>query len=192
MENFLALLAEYGPLVYVLLFLYCSLKSGLLPLFAGFAAYEAALDVNLVLVTTFAGGYLGDELRFAIARRYGSKVGARWPRVQEAINRARILMDRYGAWYIFIYRYPKGMRTIGAIPVGIGEMPWAKFTLFNAASAALWTIFLVLGGYLFGDLIASTAESGWGAISIALLLGFLVVTYIAWRRVSRTLISETI
>lgn len=185
MEQFLALLEEYGLVVYVLVFLYCGLKSGLLPLFAGVAAYGGALDVSVVLAVTFAGGYLGDELRFAVARRYGPSFAARWPRVLEAINRARTLMTRYGALYIFIYRYPKGMRTIGAIPVGFGDMPWPKFTALNAASAALWTSILVLGGYFFGDLIASAAESRWGLFSISLLVGFLVATYVAWRRISR-------
>ena len=190
MDNFMALLEEYGLLLYLLLFLYCSLKSGILPLFAGFAAYEGALDVDVVLVATFAGGYLGDELRFAVARRYGPSVASRWPRLQKAIRQARSLMARYGALYVFIYRYPKGMRTIGAIPVGLGEMPWIMFTCLNAASAALWTSVLVLGGYFFGDLISSSSERGWLVLSFLFLAVFSTAAYAAWRRVSQPSYEE--
>lgn len=187
METFLALLEEYGLLVYALLFAYCSLKSGALPLFAGFAAYKGALDPSIVLILSFAGGYLGDELRFALARRYGEHIFARWTWTQEAIKRARILMARYGILYLFIYRYPKGMRTIGAIPVGLGEMPWRTFTILNAASAALWAGILVGTGYFFGNIVASAADRNWGVVSVALLFVFFVLTYVAWRQVCRSL-----
>ena len=70
MEEFPILLREYGVVIYALLFGYCALKSGWLPLFAGYAAFAGALDLRLVALVVFAGGYLGDELRFAIARAY--------------------------------------------------------------------------------------------------------------------------
>ena len=38
------------------------------------------------------------------------------------MGRAQRLMARYGALYIFLYRYPKGMRTIGALPLDLGDM----------------------------------------------------------------------
>lgn len=63
MEAIISLISQYGTLVYLLLFGYCALKSGSLPLFGGYAAQAGALDVALVAVATFAGGYLGDELR---------------------------------------------------------------------------------------------------------------------------------
>jgi membrane-associated protein len=42
METVLALVRDYGTAVYVLLFAYCALKSGSLPLFAGYAAQTGA------------------------------------------------------------------------------------------------------------------------------------------------------
>ena len=62
------LMQDYGLWVYVILFLYCALKSGSLPLLAGYAAQAQLLDLSLVLGVTFAGGYLGDEARFLAAR----------------------------------------------------------------------------------------------------------------------------
>lgn len=185
MDEILALIKDYGQVAYIFLFLYCALKSGLLPLFAGYAAFAGALDISLVLLATFAGGYLGDELRFAVGRRYGASLFNNRPRFRSLLDAAKTLIDRYGAAYIFVYRYPKGLRTVGALPVGLTEMPWLKFSALNAASAATWTIALVGAGYLFGATIEKTIADYWGQISFALLLLFAFVTFIAWQFSSR-------
>ncbi|WP_417513631.1 DedA family protein [Minwuia sp.] len=185
MEAFLDLLSQYGPWIYALLFFYCALKSGALPLFGGYAAYAGALDPVAVAVATFAGGYLGDEMRFALARRHGAGVMGRRAFTRKAMHRAQALMAHYGIWYIFLYRYPKGMRTIGALPVGLGEMPWRIFSPVNAASAALWTGLLVGGGYFFGGIIARAVETNWGIFSVGLLVIFVALAALGWWRVNR-------
>jgi membrane-associated protein len=104
METVLALVRDYGMAVYVLLFAYCALKSGSLPLFAWYAAQTGALDVATVAAATFAGGYLGDEARFAVARRYGHRLSTGRPRMARLIARGTDLLDRYGLIYLFLYR----------------------------------------------------------------------------------------
>ena len=54
--------------VYAILFAYCALKSGALPLLAGVIAQQGARDPVLVAASAFLGGFLGDEARFAVAR----------------------------------------------------------------------------------------------------------------------------
>jgi len=172
-------------LVYAILFGYCAFKSGALPLFAGILVQTGALSLGPVVMAAFLGGYLGDEARFALARRYGEALMARWPRTRRWLETGKQLMARYGAAYIFLYRYPKGMRTIGALPVGLGAMPWLRFTTLNAASAALWTAILVSVGYAFGASITRAVESHWGWASVALLAAFVLAAWIAIRRLTR-------
>ena len=81
METVLQLLRDYGTAVYLILFLYCALKSGALPLFGGYAAQQGALDPFWVAGAAFAGGYLGDELRFFLARKYGEILVKNRPRL---------------------------------------------------------------------------------------------------------------
>ena len=95
------------------------------------------------------------------------------------------MLSHYGSAYIFLYRYPKGMRTIGALPVGLTEMSWQKFTVLNGLSAILWTGLLVGSGYYFGSVIESAVRTGWGASSIMLLLVSIAAIVLAWRRISR-------
>ena len=190
MDAFLSLLNEYGTAVYMVMFAYCAFKSGALPLFAGYAAQTGALDVWIVAAATFAGGYLGDEARFALARQYGERLVQGRPRLSRLLDKAKTLLDRYGGAYIFLYRYPKGMRTIGALPVGLTDMTWRRFSALNAASALLWTGLLVGVGYLFGAAIRQAAENGWGTVSVVLLIAFIGVTVFAWRRVSAMTVPE--
>ena len=187
METFLNFIRDYGALSYTLLFAYCALKSGALPLFAGYAAQAGVLDVSWVAIAVFAGGYLGDEARFYAVRRYGVASLTSRPRIAKALDTAKKLLDHYGTAYMFLYRYPKGMRTIGALPVGLTAIKWSKFTLLNAASATLWTSLLVGAGYLFGETIENTVSANWGIFSVALLAVFVLLSYLAWRRVSRVL-----
>ena len=184
MDVLLNLLDEYGLLAYVLLFLYCAMKSGALPLFAGMAAQYGYLDLSLVMLVVFCGGYLGDELRFYWVRRYGEGFIMTRPRLAKLASNAKLLLDRYGLIYMFIYRYPKGMRTIGAIPVALTEIKWIKFTCLNAASAALWTAILSGAGFVFGRTLENLVSQQWGVFSVVLLLVFLALSYLGWRTVN--------
>jgi len=185
METVLQLLRDYGTAVYVILFLYCALKSGALPLFGGYAAQQGALDPLWVAGVAFAGGYLGDEARFYAARRYGESVVDKRPRLAVWLDKARKVLDRYGTAYIFLYRYPKGMRTIGAFPIGLTDIPWLRFTALNAASALLWVVVLVGAGYAFGGAIDEAVSNHWGVGSVVMLGLFVALSVVAWRRVSR-------
>lgn len=105
MDQIMTLVRDYGVLVYALLFAYCVLKSGSLPLFAGFAAQTGALDVTTVAAAVLAGGYFGDEAR---SRRHGA--GETLAKIQPLVDKGVIMLERYGTAYIFLYRYPKGLR----------------------------------------------------------------------------------
>jgi membrane-associated protein len=91
------------------------------------------------------------------------------------------MLERYGYWYVFLYRYPKGMRTVGALPVGLTSIPWIRFTALNAGSAFLWAVLLVGSGYLLGGAIADAAEANFGAFSVALLAVGLIALVLGFR-----------
>ena len=185
MDTVLTLVGDYGTAVYVILFLYCALKSGALPLFGGYAAQQGVLDPVLVSVASLAGGYLGDELRFSVARRYGTAWVSGKPRLEKMMRHSEQLLKRYGAAYIFLYRYPKGLRTIGSLPVGLTDISWRRFTLLNAASALTWAILLVGVGYAFGAVIEDAVMQGWGAVSIGLLVISVTLIWLGFRQISR-------
>jgi membrane-associated protein len=191
MDQILALIRDYGVLIYVLLFAYCALKSGSLPLFAGFAAQTGALDVLIVAASVLAGGYLGDEARFLAARRWGLALLHRWPRFKPGVDKCIVLLERYGAAYIFMYRYPKGLRTVGAFPVGLTDMAWQRFTMLNLTSALAWTLALVGGGYWLGSALSGWIGSHWGLASTVLLVLFGTASLLGWRKFGTQLREST-
>ena len=182
MEGMLALIQQYGLLVYLLLFGYCALKSGWLPLFAGYAAHTGALDVGYVALVAFMGGYLGDELRFALARTYGTTWLEKPNRLGRLFKTASELANRYGTAYIFLYRYPKGLRTIGALPIGLTSISWRRFSLLNACSALAWVVVLVGGGFTFGATFDSLGVENLTALSLLFLCVFLFTLYRLWNQ----------
>ena len=182
MEGMLDLIQQYGLLVYLLLFGYCALKSGWLPLFAGYAAHTGALDVGYVALAAFMGGYLGDELRFVLARTYGTTWLEKPNRLGRLFKRATELANRYGTAYIFLYRYPKGLRTIGALPIGLTSISWRRFSLLNACSVLVWVVVLVGGGFTFGATFDSLGVENLTALSILFLCVFLLTLYRLWNQ----------
>jgi len=185
MDTVLTLVGDYGAAVYIILFLYCALKSGALPLFGGYAAQQGVLDPVLVGAAALAGGYLGDELRFRVARRYGTAWTSGKPRLENMMRYSEQLLKRYGTIYIFLYRYPKGLRTIGSLPVGLTDISWGRFTILNAASALIWAILLVGAGYVFGEAVEDAVTQGWGTASIVLLILSVALIWFGFRRISR-------
>ena len=55
---------------------------------AGLAVHRGRLTLPLVWVLAAAGGMLGDTIYFALGRRYGEELLARWPRLGRSIQRA--------------------------------------------------------------------------------------------------------
>jgi len=185
MESMLALIGEYGRAVYVVLFLYSSLKNGALPLFAGYAAQQGMLDPVLVALVTGVGAYVGDELRFAVARRYGTALLSGRPRIAVWIRLGEKLLHRYGVLYIFLYRYPLGLRTLGALPLGLTDIKWRRFTVLSAVSATIWSLVLLSLGYVFGGTIERALAEGWAVLPVVLLLAAVLLIWVGIRRVAK-------
>lgn len=184
MEFLLNLIEQHGEAVYALLFVYCVVKSGSLPIFAAMAASFGALHIGAVFFCVLAGGYLGDELRFWLVRRYGIQALERRPKWHARQNKAAQLLEKHGTAYLFFYRYPKGLRTIGAIPVALTSLTWQRFSLLNFASALVWASTLCVLGYSLAHLFASQLEQYWALFSFSLLITFMLCSLIAWRQLS--------
>ena len=176
------LIESLGAAIYVALFLYCVYKSGLLPLFAGVAAQQGLLEIGSVWMSVLAGGIVADELRFALARRYGIEWAARWPNFYRALEHTRGLMNRHGLTYLIVYRYVLGLRSIGALPVGLSDIKPLKFRWVSAASALTWTNVLVGLGYVLGQSAELALQGGFGLMGLVLLIAFAAL---AWRSVQR-------
>ena len=129
----LDLIRQHGDVVYAFIFAYAGSHALLMALFAGYAAQMGVLDLGKTIMLCWAGSFVGDLLRFWIARRYGDRVLPSFPRIARGAGMVRRLVDRHGWWLPLVHRYPHGVRGIGGFAFGLskkmslGRIPAAEF-----------------------------------------------------------------
>jgi membrane protein DedA with SNARE-associated domain len=157
---------------------------------AGLAANRGYLNAALLVVVGALGGFVGDLLYFAIGRRIGARVLARFPRLQPAAARVDTLVHRHPHLFVIGVRFIYGLRTIGPIAIGMTRMRWAHFALLNAAGAIFWSACWVGVGYLAGTAIEAAmgrlGHADHRLFSVALLLAIVLTAAMRWRRYRRS------
>ena len=160
-----ALIQDYGPWTYVILFLIIFCETGLvvtpiLPgdslLFAvGTFAAGGALDLALILLLLSAAAVAGDTVNYAIGVRVGPRIfrreGVRLLN-REYLDRTHRFYERHGAKTIVIARFVPIIRTFAPFVAGLGQMSYARFVIYNVVGGVGWIACLVLGGYAFGNI----------------------------------------
>lgn len=145
------LLGEYLQVHgYWLLFVGTFLEGEAILIMAGFLAFEGYLNIGGVILTAFAGSFLGDQFYFYLGHFKGRKLLRRFHAVARKFREALRLIEKYGAFVAFISRYTYGFRIVLPIILGITSLPARTFLWINLASALSWAAVFALGGYLFG------------------------------------------
>jgi membrane-associated protein len=114
------------------------------------------LSLPIVLVAAAAGALLGAQVGYLIGRRVGPRLLDRpdRPRLQEAVNRARVALDRYGAGKaIVLARFIPLVRTVLNPMAGTVGVPVRVFTLWQVVGGLVWSVGLTLAGYALGSRI---------------------------------------
>ncbi len=117
------------------------------------SAVAAPLPLPWVLVASVAGALLGAQVGFLIGRRAGPALTdrARRPRIAAGIVRSRRLLDRYGQRRaIVLARFIPVVRTVLNPLAGALGVPARTFTFWQAAGGVVWTVGLVVAGFLLG------------------------------------------
>jgi undecaprenyl-diphosphatase len=161
----LGLLPNGGPAAYALLFVLVGGESTGVPLPGETALIAAALlarsghlNIVAVLVVASAGAIVGDNLAFALSRRYGRSLllkgrlgrGHR----ERALDKAEGFFERHGGKAVFLGRWFSGLRIATAWVAGASGMSWARFLVWNAAGGIFWACTVGLVAYLAGDAAA--------------------------------------
>ena len=187
--HFQQLLREYLELHgYWVLFIGTFLEGEAVLVMAGFLAFEGYLNIGGVILTAFAGSFLGDQFYFYLGYFKGRGLLRRFHAIARKFREALRLIEKYGAFVAFISRYTYGFRIVLPIILGVTTLPPRTFLWINLASALSWAILFALGGYLFGK-SASYFLGDLGRYEHYLmlaLLGFIITAWLvhlyhAWR-----------
>lgn len=159
------LVAQFGPWLYVIVFLIIFCETGLvvtpfLPgdslLFAigALTARPDGLNLWVILVSLTVAAILGDSVNYWVGHYLGDKIQHRYPRLIKPahIKRTHEFYERYGGKTIIIARFVPIVRTLAPFVAGVGSMTYSRFMMFNVTGALLWIGLLVPAGYFFGNL----------------------------------------
>lgn len=161
------------------------LEGETLLLVAGYAAHRGYLDLEAVVAVAWAGAVAGDQLFFALGRRYGQALIARRATLAARVGQALRRIDRHASTIVFAMRFLWGSRMILPIALGMTRTPRWRFLCFDLAAALVWSTVVTGVGYFFGAIIAGHAAvlhryEHWGIALVLLAAG--VWHGLAWWR----------
>jgi membrane protein DedA with SNARE-associated domain len=149
-ETLKSLIADYG---YLAIFIGCFLEGETILVLGGFAAYSGYLDLGWVTFAGFSGSFLGDQLYYFLARKWGHKVLNRFPSWRPGIARALRLLEKYDVAFILSFRFIYGVRSVSSVAIGLSSVPPSRFLPYNFIAAVVWAIVIAGLGYVFGEAI---------------------------------------
>jgi membrane-associated protein len=158
------LIADYGQLVYIVLFAIVFAETGLvvfpfLPgdtlLFIG-GAFCATGEMNFWLLVTLLliAAVGGNTVNYLIGRAIGQKVFTheyRWLD-RAALAKTHAFYENHGGKTIILARFVPVVRTFAPFVAGVSEMSFGRFQLYNITGALAWVVGLVAAGYFFGNI----------------------------------------
>lgn len=166
-----ALLAQYGSLVYAILFVVVFCETGLvvtpfLPgdsmlfvagaLAAASASSGGGFDINVLVAVLLTAAVLGDNTNYWIGRWAGKRI-LKWGEGSRFFNRAAFdhthaFYERHGGKTMMMARFLPLVRTFAPFVAGVAEMNYTRFFSYDFVGAVAWVFSLCLAGYWFGNL----------------------------------------
>jgi membrane protein DedA with SNARE-associated domain len=147
------------------------------------------LNVWLVIAAAAGGAILGDNIGFAIGRRFGYRLMVKYGRyvrlTEPRIKLGQYLFQRHGGAVVFFGRFVSILRALAALLAGANHMPWPRFLLANAAGAAVWATSYGLAAYTLGKEVSRLAEPVGIAIGAVVAVAFVVGVVYLRRHESR-------
>lgn len=159
-----AMIGQFGPFVYLILFLVIFCETGLvvtpflpgdsLLFVVGAFAAKGDLEIALVFGLLSVAAVTGNMVNYQIGRYLGPKVFQGETRFlkKEYLDRTHAFYEKHGAKTIVIARFLPIIRTFAPFVAGIGRMDYRRFTIYNLIGCLAWLSVFILGGYFFGNL----------------------------------------
>lgn len=175
LPELLAWIERHDQWVYALMLGYALLKTGPLPMVAGFAAASGALDVMVLLIVVIGGSIAGGQIRFNLGRLAMPWVCRRLPKITPWLSLAGAVIQRHGVLVLLVYRFVKGSFSVVGLSAGASLLGRLKHLVFDSLGALIWTSTVVGIGYFAGTLGLQidprwAAYFGLGLLVLSLLL----------------------
>jgi len=178
------LIQQFGPWMYILLFLIIFCETGLVvtPFLPGDSLLFAVgtfcalpppnnLSLGLLVVLLTTAAIIGDSVNYWI----GAKLGPRIFRGENVrflnrkhLERTHEFFERYGGKTIILARFMPIVRTFAPFVAGMGKMTYGRFMAFNVVGGAVWVVSFLLLGYFFGNMPA--VKKNFSVVILAIII----------------------
>lgn len=147
---------------------------------AGILASQGYLNIYWLLLLTFIGAVIGDNVGYAFGRKYGEKI---WNRQNSFFfnikyrERTEAFYKKHGRKTIIIARFTPIVRTFAPIMAGVGKMDYKIFFTYNLVGGFIWTFTIILLGYFLGQNIPSIGKYAAPLVVAIIILSFIPAVF---------------
>jgi membrane protein DedA with SNARE-associated domain len=172
MDTIEGLLDTWG---YLALFLGTFLEGETILILAGIAASKGIMDVNLSVLAAFLGSFLGDQTVFYLSRYKSVWVLNKFTKIQNKIDRALTILEKYSVWILLTFRFFYGFRNVVSVAAGLSKVTRTKFAIYNGIGALVWALVFGYGGLYLGKALINYIE-GAKQYQVYVLIGLGLIT----------------
>lgn len=146
---------------------------------AALLAHHGQMDVVTLVIVAAAAAILGDNVGFAIGRRFGRRVfllpGPYLRHRMKALEIGEPFFARHGPKAVFLGRWISLLRIASAWLAGMNRMRWRTFVFWNALGGIAWAASVTLSIYYIGhaaeQAIKVVGPAAAGVIGVLLVAG---------------------
>lgn len=143
---------------------------------AGLLAAQGLFSPEALIATIAVAAITGNMAGYWFGEKVGPKLFDREDSLlfrKQHVYRAQAFYEEHGAKTIALARFIPIVRTFAPIVAGVAKMRYRTFLAYNIIGGLVWTVGLVLGGYLFGNLISDVDR-----YLLPVILAIIVVSFL--------------
>ncbi len=149
--------------------------------FAGFLASSGGFNILYVVLAGTLGNLIGSLIAYFVGLYLGRGFVLKYGKYVLLKKEHLLLTERwfkkYGEKTVFFSRLLPVVRTVNALPAGIGRMNLNKFIIYTFVGSVPWNFALTYLGFILGK--------NWGLILkyshiLDIIVGLLLVSLIVW------------
>jgi membrane protein DedA with SNARE-associated domain len=113
------------------------------------------MNIWIAILSGLGGSLAGALFNYYLARSMGRKVLLKYGKYvfikEETLDKLEKFFTTHGHISTFTGRLIPGVRQLISIPAGLSQMDLKLFSLYTALGAGIWSLILIILGYLLGE-----------------------------------------